>query len=203
MILQLARWDPLKDMSGVLKSFADYIAPHASARLILAGPDPDEIADDLENRTVLAGIVEARGRLPLPVRRRVHLVVLRLSQRSANQLLVNALIHRATTVVQKSLEEGFALISMEAMYHSKPLVASAVGGLAAQITDHEHGLLVPPHDYAAFGAAVCRLLTDRSLADRLAGAARAHCEHDLLVSREHERIAELVLQVAGLPPGEH
>lgn len=193
-VVQISRWDPLKDMRGVLEAFAEHIADSTSAHLVLAGPDPDEVADDLENRAVLDDVIDALVELPTFVRRRVHLVVLRLGMRDANALIVNALQRRATVVVQKSMEEGFGLAVTEAMYKCRPVVAAAVGGLLEQMTDREHGLLVPPHDYAAFSAAVCELLDDPVLAAQLGAAAGSHCERTFLMDREDEQYAQLFLR---------
>ena len=68
--------------------------------------------------------------------------------------------------VQKSLAEGFGLTVVEAMWKSRPVVASAVGGIADQITDGQDGLLLDdPADLAGFGRAVHRILDDPSLAN--------------------------------------
>jgi trehalose synthase len=193
-VVQLSRWDPLKDMVGVLRAFTEHIAPATAAHLVLAGPDPDEVADDLENRAVLTDVVQAVTRLPEPLRRRIHLLVLSLQARHANALIVNALQRRATVVAQKSLEEGFGLAVTEAMYKRRPVVAGDTGGIREQMVDRCHGLLVPPHDLVAFGAAVRELLDDPALAARLATAGGKHCERHFLVAREHEQYARLFLR---------
>ena len=50
-----------------------------------------------------------------------------------NAAIINALQRHATVVVQKSLAEGFGLTVTEAMWKARPIVASAVGGIADQI----------------------------------------------------------------------
>jgi len=197
VMVQISRWDPLKDMAGVMRAFADHVAPHTGAALVLAGPDPREVADDLENQSVLAWVLAARDALPAALRARVHLVIMRLTSRDQNLDIVNALQHRATVMTQKSLQEGYPLVTMEVMHKSRPLVASAVGGMLEQITDGTDGLLVPPRDYAAFGAAVRRLLDDPGLAARLTAAGAARCGREFHVDQENERYAGLFLRVAG------
>jgi trehalose synthase len=185
IVLQVSRWDRLKDMPGVLRAFATQVAPCSDAHLVLAGPDPDDIPDDLENADVFDEVVRELLQCPAQVRARVHLVILSLRNRSANALLVNALQRRATVVVQKSLEEGFGLAVTEAMWKLRPLVASAVGGIREQIINEQHGLLIDdPRDGAAFGAAVRRLLDDPALGRRLAGAALERCRERFLIDRE-------------------
>ena len=36
-MLQVSRWDALKDPLGVIEGFADHVAPHTDAHLIYAG----------------------------------------------------------------------------------------------------------------------------------------------------------------------
>jgi glycosyltransferase involved in cell wall biosynthesis len=55
---------------------------------------------------------------------------------------------------------------------SRPVVASAVGGIPEMIENGRTGLLVPPRDPDALAAAIVRLLTDHPYADTLARAAR-------------------------------
>ena len=38
LVVQVSRWDQLKDMSGVMQGFAEYVAPGGSGYLVLAGP---------------------------------------------------------------------------------------------------------------------------------------------------------------------
>ena len=53
--------------------------------------------------------------------------------------VVNALQRHASIVVQKSLAEGFGLTVAEAMWKSRPVVASAVGGSSTRSIDGETG----------------------------------------------------------------
>jgi glycosyltransferase involved in cell wall biosynthesis len=61
---------------------------------------------------------------------------------------------------------------LEAQAAGVPVVATPVGAIPETVVDGETGLLVPPRDPAALAAAVCRLLDDAALADRLAAEAR-------------------------------
>jgi len=80
--------------------------------------------------------------------------------------------------VLPSYREAQGLTILEAMALSRPVIASAVGGIPEMIEDGRTGLLVPPHDADALAAAIVRLLTDHAYADMLAKGG-----HDLV----HER----------------
>lgn len=186
MVLQVSRWDPLKDMAGVLRGFAEHVAPaRDDVHLVLAGPEPDDIPDDPEGRHILRELCGVREALDRPVRERVHLVTLSLSDPGANADSVNALQRRADIVVQKSLREGFGLTVTEAMWKGKAIVASAVGGITDQIRDGHEGTLVQnPHDLAAFGRSILRLLSDSDLRERYGTAAHRRCTKEFLIYRE-------------------
>ncbi len=83
---------------------------------------------------------------------------------------------RAAVVVCPSLSEGFGVVCAEAMAHGKPVVASAVGGLANLIQDGHTGVLVPPGDVQALRAAIAELLADPDRRRRLGAAARQRIE---------------------------
>lgn len=210
VVLQLARWDPLKDMLGVLEGFVHHIAPVNSAHLILAGPDPDDIPDDPENAAVFAEIHHRYSALPVSVRRRIHLVVLGLANTTqdlqANAVLVNALQRRASVICQKSLHEGFGLAVTEAMWKHRPVVASAVGGICEQLTPDVHGLLLEdPTDLAAFGNAVTTVLTNEAVRQRMTQAAYARCTEMFLQRREMTDYAQLYAEMlsASAPTHNH
>jgi glycosyltransferase involved in cell wall biosynthesis len=74
--------------------------------------------------------------------------------------------------VLPSYREAQGLSILEAMALSRPVVASAVGGIPEMIEDGRTGILVPPHDAAALSAAIIRLLRDHPYADTIARAGR-------------------------------
>jgi glycosyltransferase involved in cell wall biosynthesis len=74
--------------------------------------------------------------------------------------------------VLPSYREAQGLSILEAMALSRPVVASAVGGIPEMIEHGRTGLLVPPRDPEALAAAIVRLLKDHPYADTLAKAAQ-------------------------------
>jgi glycosyltransferase involved in cell wall biosynthesis len=79
---------------------------------------------------------------------------------------------RAAVVVCPSRREGYGVVAREAMAYGRPVVATAVGGLAEALDDGVTGVLVPPRDPAALREAIERLLGDPELRERLGDAAR-------------------------------
>jgi trehalose synthase len=198
LVLQVSRWDRLKDMAGVMTGFAESVGGVTPAHLLLVGPAVTGVADDPEAIEVLDECVAQWRALPHFLRSRVHLACLPMRDRDENAAIVNALQRHATIVTQKSIAEGFGLTVVEAMWKARPVVASAVGGITDQIRSGEHGLLVDdPHDLAAFGQAVLALLQDRALAERLGAQARERAVAEFLGDRHLEQWATLI---AGLEP---
>lgn len=171
-VVQVSRWDALKDPAGVLAGFAEYIAPHCDAQLVYAGPAVEGVTDDPEGARVLDAVRAQWARLPRKLRARIHLAVLPMTDTQENAAIVNALQRAASVVVQKSLAEGFGLTVAEAMWKGRPVAASRIGGIQDQIEDGRSGLLLDvPRDLAPFGAAVCRLLDDGAAASAMGIAA--------------------------------
>jgi trehalose synthase len=198
LVVQVSRWDPLKDPLGVLEGFAGQVAPNSDAHLVLAGPAVTAVADDPEQPEIVGGLEERWRRLEPGLRRRVHVAQLPMEDEDENAAMVNALQRQARVVVQKSLAEGFGLTVSEAMWKAKPVVASRVGGIEDQVEDGRSGVLLDdPHDLEAFGRTVTGLLTDPARAERLGQAARDRVCRHFLAPRHLEQQAELVRRVVG------
>ena len=148
-------------MPGVILGFAEATTPD-DVHLMLVGPDVTGVADDPEGTEVLAQCLTTWQQLPSRLRDRVHLASVPMVDTDENARIVNAIQRHASIVAQKSLAEGFGLTVAEAMWKSRPVVATAVGGIQGQIHDGADGLLIKePQDVRAFGDAVVRLLADR------------------------------------------
>jgi trehalose synthase len=173
LIVQISRWDVMKDMIGVMDAFAAHVSAGRDAELVLAGPVVAGVADDPEGILVLQDCWNHWRELPYDVRRRVQLVCLPMDDLEENAAIVNALQRHAAVVTQKSIAEGFGLTIAEAMLKGTPVVGSAVGGIVHQVIDGETGRLISdPADLAGFGAALCEILDDDELRRRLGDGAR-------------------------------
>lgn len=78
--------------------------------------------------------------------------------------------------VMPSTFEGGPTTVLEAMAMERPVIASGVGMVPEVITDGTTGLIVPPGDPDALGAALTKLLATDALRNQLGERARAHAE---------------------------
>ena len=185
VVVQVSRWDNLKDMQGVLTGFARHLdAMPDDVHLMLVGPDVSGVSDDPEGQEVLEECQALWEDLPDEAQRRVHLCVLPMDDTDENAHLVNALQRWATVVVQKSLVEGFGLTVTEPMWKGRAVIASRVGGIQDQIVDGESGLLLDdPEDLDAFAETLAGLLDDEDQVRRLGEAARERVREVFLGDR--------------------
>jgi trehalose synthase len=198
IVLQVSRWDPLKDPKGVLQGFIRHVPDRLGAHLVLAGPAATSVSDDPESEQVLQQVRRAAAALPRRARARLHLACLPMDDLEENGAMVNALQRRADVIVQKSLAEGFGLTVAEAMWKARPVLASRVGGIQDQITHDNSGLLLDdPTDLAAFGRATATLLEDHERAERLGREAHERVRQDYLAPRRLTQELDLIQRLIG------
>jgi trehalose synthase len=194
LVVQISRWDHLKDMAGVLGGFVQAVPRASGASLVLAGPAFAGVADDPESGVIWTEIVDQWKGLSSVDRARVHLALVPMEDPLENALVINALQRQAAVVVQKSLAEGFGLTVAEAMWKSRAVVGSAVGGIADQLVDGVSGVLLDdPRDLTAFGNALAKLLRDPEERRRLGRNARRRASTHFLPDR-HLRDYALLLE---------
>jgi trehalose synthase len=192
VVMQLSRWDRLKDPTGVLRGFAAH-CDDENVHLLLAGPSVDSVADDPEQAEVLAEVQGLHDELPPESAERIHLACLPMFDVQENAAIVNALQRRASVVVQKSIAEGFGLTVAEAMWKSKPVIASSRGGIQDQIVNGESGLLIDdPLDLEAFGKAIQSLVANPEAARKLGNAAQQRVRDHFLGTRHLIQYLELL-----------
>lgn len=190
IVTQISRWDRLKGFLPLLQAFAqlkqtvpddpEHRRRMELVRLVLAGPVIGTVADDPEAADVLEELRAAYVALPRAVQADIALLLLPMSSREKNALIVNALQRSATVIAQNSLREGFGLTIAEAMWKRVPVFSSARAcGPRAQITDGVEGRLVnDPEDAAEVAAVLDEMLRDRGRRETWARNAqrRAHDE---------------------------
>ncbi|MDD5067883.1 MAG: glycosyltransferase, partial [bacterium] len=137
MVCQISRFDYLKDPLGVISVYKK-IKRNIDCQLVLAGGGA---TDDPEGSRVLEEVTTAAENDP-----DIHIIFLPPS----SDIEINALQRASTVILQKSLKEGFGLTVSEAMWKSKPVIASAVGGIPLQITHQYSGILTYSIDGTAY-----------------------------------------------------
>ena len=102
---------------------------------------------------------------------------------------VPGLLATTTVSVLTSRHEGLPCSVVESLAAGVPVVATAVDGTVEVVRSEDNGLLAPAGDIAALAQSVDRLLTDPSLRERMAAAAREGLEEfdrDLMVRRQED-----------------
>jgi trehalose synthase len=168
MIVQISRFDYLKDPVGVISAFK-LVKRSIDCSLVLAG---GTATDDPESNMVLAEVKEKAGNDP-----DIHILLIP----PGSDLEINALQRAATVVLQKSLKEGFGLTVSEALWKAKPVVASAVGGIPLQVKNKFTGLLSHGIEGTAF--AIRQILTNPEYAKWLGENGKEHVRHNFLITR--------------------
>ncbi len=79
--------------------------------------------------------------------------------------------------------DTFGLVNLEAMEHSKPVVATAFGGSREVVLDGVSGFIANPFDVPTFAERVARLLADPDLAQRMGAAGRQRLEAHFTIER--------------------
>lgn len=83
---------------------------------------------------------------------------------------------RADIFALPSRYESRGMVIQEAFGYGLPIVASAVGGVAESVIDHQNGLLAPPGDVASLGRAILELIRSPQLRQRLGTNGRRQAE---------------------------
>jgi trehalose synthase len=183
IVTQISRFDRLKDPLGVIQAYK-MAKKYVDFQLVLAGGGA---ADDPEGAVVLKEVQEAAAQDP-------DIIILELPPWSA--LEINALQRASTIIVQKSLKEGFGLTVTEALWKSKPTIASAVGGIPTQVIDKHTGALV--HSVEGCGYQIRYLLTHPEFGVQLGKNGREHVKENFLMTTNARRWVLLFRILAGL-----
>ena len=103
-MLQVSRWDRMKDPLGVLQAFARLAerGETAGAVLVLAGPTVRGVADDPDGPAEFQAVERAWRALPAELRDAIYLAQLPMVDNDENAAMVNALQRHAVLVLQKS-----------------------------------------------------------------------------------------------------
>jgi trehalose synthase len=168
IVTQISRFDRLKDPLGVIEVYEN-VKNHVDCQLVLAGGGA---ADDPEGPRILDQIKSEAESDP-----DIHVIYLPPS----SDIEVNALQRISTVILQKSIREGFGLTVTEALWKSKPVIASAVGGIPLQIRHKYSGILT----YSIPGTVhyLKELLNEPDYAMKLGQNGKEHVRNNFLITR--------------------
>jgi glycosyltransferase involved in cell wall biosynthesis len=99
----------------------------------------------------------------------------------------------AWLLVLASRSEGTPRVVLEALCRGRAVVGARAGGIPDVVWDGETGVLVDPDSPAGIADALVRILSDRSLAERLGAGGRARADAWTYTADEYaDRVVELV-----------
>jgi len=152
-LLCLGRLERVKGFDLALAAFAELLAAHPAARLIVAGEGRERRALEAQAAALHLGrAVEFTGWIAPDA--------------------VPDLLDTVTAVVMPSRDEPFGLVALQAAQMARPIIAARVGGLAEVVVDGVTGLHVAPDDAAALRRALQWLLGHPAAAAEMGAAAR-------------------------------
>ncbi len=163
----VARLAPHKGVGDLITAAARVPDPGGHLRVVVAGDGPERAALESLAAALLGDRAVFLGRVPN----------------------IQDVYAAADVFALPSHMEGFGLVYVEAAFHGVPSIGAKVGGVPDVILEGETGLLVPPGDPDALGAAIVRLRDDPGLRARLGEAARARAYAEFTVERMAERYA--------------
>jgi glycosyltransferase involved in cell wall biosynthesis len=172
----LARMVPVKGLADLLEAAALLRAREPRAVFALAGDGP--LRPSLEAQAANLGLEET-----------VHF--LGFTPESADVLAA------LDVFVLPSLDEGVPLALLEALAAGKPVIASAVGGMAELLSDQVDALLVPPAAPPRLAQACATLVHDESLRAALGRRARSLARERLSAGRMAAEVYDVYSSLMG------
>lgn len=176
-IVQVSRFDRLKDMPATIKAYQK-VKEKIDCQLIIAG---GVASDDPEGMEVYNEIKDIAGD-----DKDVHLL---LGNPPFTEIEINALQSCADVIVQKSLKEGFGLVVTEAMWKGKVVIGGNTGGIPAQIINEKTGFLVSDIDQLTYR--IFDTLKHPNTAKRIEINAHEYVKENFLITRHIRDYLEL------------
>ncbi|EXJ59511.1 uncharacterized protein A1O5_12136 [Cladophialophora psammophila CBS 110553] len=177
-IAQIARFDPSKGIPEVVRSYGklrrQYMKEEAiekQPQLIICG---DGSIDDPDGAKSYDQTIELISR-EFPELKK-DIVVIRFGPIDQ---MPNAILSKASVVLQLSSREGFEVKVSEALRKGKPVIATNTGGIPLQIEHGKSGFLVPRGDIEAVAKYLHGLFTDEELYSRMSNYATNHISDEV------------------------
>jgi glycosyltransferase involved in cell wall biosynthesis len=181
-IVCIASLQPQKGQAHLIEACRRLVAEGVELRCLLIGEG--DMRPILEAQIAEAGLqdsVELLGHQPR------HRVV---------ELLGAAdVVAQPSVILPSGKMEGIPVALMEALAMARPVVATAISGVAELVEDGGTGLLVPPADPTQLTDALRRLHQEPALGERLGAAGRHRVVEDFDLTRSARQLAERFARV--------
>ncbi|MCC6904770.1 MAG: glycosyltransferase family 4 protein [Anaerolineae bacterium] len=170
LLLTVAVLRPQKGIQYLIQAMPTILRAVPEARyLIVGGGDHDAILRDVAEQAGVADrVVFAGTRRDIP-----------------------AVMSACDAFVLPTMGEALPTVLAEAMAASRPIIASAVGGVPEMIEDGINGVLLPPAEPDALAEACIRLLQDPLYARRLGEAGKRVVEEKFSIQQQVAQLGEL------------
>lgn len=96
--------------------------------------------------------------------------------------------------VLPSTKEGFGIVFLEAMYHSKACIGADAGGVREVIEDGKTGLLIKPDNVGSLTEAIVKLLDKKDLRDSMGQAGKKRLEEEFSFEKFKMRLEKILCQ---------
>jgi len=166
----VARLDPIKNHSLLLRSMKTVVEKEPKARLLIVGDGP--LKEKLQRETKEMNLEDS---------------VLFTGERQDVPKILKSL----DIFVLCSISEGMSLTLIEAMAAGLPIIATDVGGNPKLIRSEENGMLVPSDDSNALSKAILNLLSNNDKANSLGQNARTRYESKYCLDKMVEKYRTL------------
>jgi glycosyltransferase involved in cell wall biosynthesis len=184
VLVVLARLDPQKGHRSLLQALPRVLGEFPKVRLVFVGDGALRSEMELEARAL--GLQEC----------------VRFVGYQSNPIDWLAL---ADFTVLPSYFEGLPIAAIESLAMEKTMVATRVDGIPEVVVDGKTGLTVPPGNPAALAEAICRLLRDPDLRQRLGQAGRDWVKRGFSQEEQVRQTEDLYLRALGrcVSPADH
>jgi len=174
VVVTAARLSGVKGHRYLLDAIPRLLNSHPELKFLWLGEGPSgaELAQEIEKRgltdkVIMAGVVDN----------------------------VPSLLPAFDIFVLPSLGEGMPIAIIEAMGMGLPVIATCVAGTPEVIADAKTGILVPPRDGRALGAAILRLVENPVLRENLAEAGKSLARCRFGIGNVADRYLDLLRDV--------
>lgn len=172
-VSRMSTLEPYKNVEMIIRSLPEVVRAQPQTTLVVVGPGDD--------RPRLEAIVAGLGL-------RDHVI---FAGRVADEVL-QSYFAACDLFVLPSTGEGFGIVYLEAMFHSKACIGAQAGGVPEVIENGVTGLLIDPAAPAQLSAAIVRLLQDDATRAAMGRAGKKRLEEKFSLDSFRARLQELL-----------